>query len=79
MSKKKMELISKIDKNNFYTVNDLIDFDIMKAPKVESKKRIALRFINSGRIKAKNIQTEKKPRYVIMGKDLINFVKKYYE
>ena len=43
---------------------------------VNTKKMLILRHIKAGKLKARNIQTEKKPRYIILGKDVLEYISK---
>lgn len=67
----------KIDPEKFYAPKDIIalgiDFGITDASSPDTKRQMILRFIRQGRIPATNVGGEKKPRYVVQGKHLIEY------
>lgn len=62
-----------IKEEKFYTPNEVVELGIMKANTIDTKKQMLLRFIRQGRIEAKNVGGNRKPRYLIQGKDLIEY------
>lgn len=64
----------KINPEQFYTPNEVVGLGMMTASSNDTKRQMLLRFIRQGRIKAKNLGGEKKPRYVIQGKHLVEYL-----
>lgn len=65
--------IKKIDPEKFYTPKEIIGLGIMTAKTVDTQHQMLLRFIRQRRIEAKNLGGDKKPRYVVQGKNLIAY------
>lgn len=63
-----------IKEEKFYTPNEVVELGIMKANTIDTKKQMLLRFIRQGRIESKNVGGKNKPRYLIQGKDLIQYM-----
>ena len=63
----------KIDLEKFYTPNEVVELGIMKAPETDSKKQMLLRYIREKKINAVNVGGDKKPRYLIQGKNLVEY------
>lgn len=64
----------KIKDDKFYTPKEIIKFGIMSAKNEDTKKQMLLRFIRDGRIEALNLGTDNKPRYVVRGKELKDYM-----
>ena len=67
-------MMKKINPDKFYTPKEIIDFGIMTASSEDTKRPMLLRFIREKRLEAVNLGGEKKPRYVVQGKHLIDYV-----
>lgn len=67
-------MMKKINPDKFYTPKEIIDFGIMTASSEDTKRQMLLRFIREKRLEAVNLGGEKKPRYVVQGKHLIDYV-----
>lgn len=67
--------MKKINPEKFYTPKEIIDFGIMTATSVDTKRQMLLRFIREGRIVATNVGGELKPRYLVQGKNLLEYMK----
>ena len=66
--------MKKIDLEKFYTPNEIVELGIMTANSADTKKQMLLRFIREGRIEAKNLGGGNKPRYVVQGKHLVEYL-----
>lgn len=64
----------KIDLEKFYTPNEVVELGIMKAPETDSKKQMLLRYIREKKINAVNVGGDRKPRYLVRGKDLVEYM-----
>jgi len=64
-----------IKQDKFYTPKDIEKLGIMSASNTDTRRQMLLRFIRDGRIKATNLGSNKKPRYVVHGNDLLEYVK----
>lgn len=65
--------IKQIKSEKFYTPKEVVELGLMSAKSLDTKRQMLLRFIRQGRIPATNLGGDKKPRYVILGKDLIAY------
>lgn len=65
---------TKINPEKFYTPKEVIDLGIMTASSIDTKRQMLLRFIREKRIVATNLGGEKKPRYVVQGKHLLDYM-----
>ena len=65
----------KIKPDEFYAPGEIVDLGILTANTPDTKRQMLLRHIRQGKVKAKNLGGDKKPRYVILGKDLIAYHK----
>jgi len=63
----------RIKKNEFYTPNEIVRMGVLKGDNLETRKQMVLRYIRQKRLKAKNLGTEARPRYVVRGEDLKTF------
>jgi len=63
-----------IDPEQFYTPKEIERFGIMSAGSVDTRRQMLLRHIREGRIAAKNLASESKPRYVVQGKHLLDYM-----
>lgn len=66
--------MKKINPEKFYTPKEIITLGIMSATTEDTQRQMLLRFIRQKRIEAVNLGGEKKPRYVVQGKHLIDYV-----
>ena len=66
--------IEKIKAEKFYTPKEIVDMGIMTASNNDTKRQMLLRFIRDGRINAVNLGGNKKPRYVVQGKHLTEYM-----
>lgn len=66
---------NKIKESEFYTPKEIIKLGIMTAKNDDTRKQMLLRFIRDGRIKAINLGTDKRPRYVVLGSYLLEYLK----
>ena len=63
----------KINPEKFYTPKEIIKLGIMTASTPDTQRQMLLRFIRTKRITAVNLGGDKKPRYVVQGKNLIEY------
>ena len=61
--------MKKIEDEKFYTPNDML-----KNSKAFPSRQMVLRHIRKGTIKATNFGSEKKPRYVVQGKHIVEYM-----
>jgi len=66
--------MKKINPEKFYTPKEIVDLGIMSASTEDTQRQMLLRFIRQGRITALNLGGEKKPRYVVQGKHLTDYM-----
>lgn len=64
----------RINAEKFYTPNDMVQMGIMTASNKDTQKQMLLRFIREGRIESLNLGSDKKPRYVVQGKNIIKYM-----
>lgn len=64
----------KINPEKFYTPKEIIKLGIMSASNEDTQRQMLLRFIRQKRINAVNLGGEKKPRYVVQGKHLTEYM-----
>lgn len=64
----------KIDLEKFYTPKEIVDLGIMTASTTDTQRQMLLRFIRTKRISAVNLGGDKKPRYVVQGKHLVEYM-----
>lgn len=64
----------KINSEKFYTPKEIIKLGIMTASMPDTQRQMLLRFIREKRINAVNLGGEKKPRYVVQGKHLTDYM-----
>ena len=72
-----MLTIMKIDKNYYYTPNQIVEMGIMKAKTVNSQRQMLLRYIREGKLPSRNIGQANNPLYLIHGSDLDKFITRY--
>lgn len=68
-------MLNKIKEDKFYTPKEIIKFGIMSAKTDDTKKQMLLRHIRDNKIEALNLGTDARPRYVVRGKELIDYAK----
>lgn len=66
--------MAKIKHDKFYTPKEMITFVPSKASTDDVKRQMILRHIGEGKINAVNLGGEKKPRYVIQGKNVQEYL-----
>lgn len=66
-------MAKKIDPEKFYTPKEIAELGILTANTPDTKRQMLLRHIRDGRLPALNLGGDKKPRYVIQGKHLIDY------
>jgi len=66
--------MKKINHEKFYTPKDIIGLGIMTASTPDTKRQMLLRLIRQKRITATNLGGDKKPRYVVQGKHLTDYM-----
>lgn len=64
-----------ITTDEFYTPNEIVRMGVLKGPNLDTRKQMILRHIREGKLPAKNVGTEAKPRYVVRGLDLKEYLK----
>lgn len=64
----------KINPEKFYTPKEIVKLGIMTASTPDTQRQMLLRFIREKRITATNLGGEKKPRYVVQGKHLSDYM-----
>ena len=64
----------KINPEKFYTPKEIIKLGVMTASTPDTQRQMLLRFIREKRINAVNLGGEKKPRYVVQGKHLSEYM-----
>lgn len=65
--------MKKIDPEQFYTPKEISDMGIMTATSDDTRRQMILRHIRQGKLQAKNLGGDKKPRYVVLGRNLIDY------
>lgn len=65
--------MSKINPEKFYAPKDIIELGILTASTPNTKRQMLLRHIREGKVEAMNLGGDKKPRYVVQGKNLIKY------
>lgn len=65
--------MNKIKEDDFYTPTEVSEMLKSRATNPDTKKQMILRHIRNGKLKATNLGGEKKPRYVVRGKDIIDY------
>lgn len=60
--------------DEIYTPNEIAEMDLYLTKTKVTKHQMILRMIRTGKIKATNLGTEKQRRYVVRGKDLLEFI-----
>lgn len=63
---------AKIKKDEFYTPKEVAEM-LETAPTKDSRKQLVLRKIRNGDLKYKNVGDENQPRYLVRGKDLLDY------
>lgn len=66
--------MKKINPEKFYTPGEVVALGIMTASNEDTQKQMLLRMIRTKRITALNLGGEKKPRYVIQGKHITEYM-----
>ena len=66
--------MQKINPEKFYTSKDIVEMNILTASNSNTKRQMLLRFIREGRITAINLGGDNKPRYIVQGKHLIEYM-----
>lgn len=72
-----------IESNRIYSTSQIAEARFIpnvynvKTDKLDSKKQMVMRLIREGKLKALNLGSELKPRYVVKGSDLIKFIHDY--
>lgn len=64
----------KINPEKFYTPGEVVALGIMTASNEDTQRQMLLRMIRSKRIQAINLGGDRKPRYVIQGKHLSDYM-----
>lgn len=65
--------MKKINPEKFYTPTEIANLGILTASTQDTKRQMLLRHIREKRIEAVNLGGNKKPRYVVQGKNLIDY------
>jgi hypothetical protein len=68
--------MKKIQPTEFYTSSEIVARRITRGSNEDTRRQLLLRDIRNGELKAKNVGTKLKPRYVVLGKDLLAFTRK---
>lgn len=64
-----------IELDEWYSPREISDMTgVMTAKTKNTRRQMVLRFIRDGKIKAKNVGTESKPRYLVRGLDLKEYI-----
>lgn len=63
----------KINPEKFYAPKDIVELGVLTASTPDTKRQMLLRHIREGKIEAMNLGGDKKPRYVVQGKNLIKY------
>jgi len=66
--------MKQINLEKFYTPKDMVEMNITQASNKDTKKQMILRFIRQGRMEAINLGSDKKPRYVVQGKNIVKYL-----
>lgn len=66
----------KINPEKFYTPREIVALGIMTASTEDTQRQMLLRMIRQKRITAVNLGGDKKPRYVVQGKHLSDYLTK---
>lgn len=65
-----------IDAKEWYTITEIVTMKITNGNNEDTRRQLLLRAIRGGDLKAKNVGTEQRPRYVVRGADLRAFTGK---
>lgn len=66
--------MEKINKDEIYTPLEIANMNLYLTKTKVTKHQMILRLIRNGRIKATNLGTDQQRRYVVRGKDLLEFI-----
>ena len=64
----------KVNLEKFYTPNEIVELGVMTAPTTDGQKQMLLRYIRDKKIVAVNVGGDRKPRYLVRGKDLVEYM-----
>ncbi len=70
----KIIIMKKINPEKFYTPTEITKLGILTASTPDTQRQMLLRHIRENRIEATNLGGNKKPRYVVQGKNLIGYM-----
>lgn len=68
-------MLKKINPEKFYTPGEVVALGVMTASTEDTQRQMLLRMIRQKRIEAINLGGDQKPRYVIQGKNLVQYMK----
>ena len=67
--------MKKINSEKFYTPIEIADMDgVLTAKSPNTRRQMLLRHIREKKIEAKNLGGDRKPRYVVQGKHLLDYM-----
>lgn len=66
--------MKKINLEKFYTPKEIVSLGVMTASTPDTQRQMLLRFIREKRITAVNLGGNKKPRYVVQGRHLVEYM-----
>lgn len=68
-----MAKAQKIDPEKFYTPSEACELGVISGKSPNVRRQMLLRNIRDGKITAINVDSQKKPRYVVQGKHLLDY------
>ena len=67
-----------VKEDSLYPLRDVLDLNVLSASR-DSNWQILQRHIRDGKLKAVNVGSDLRPRYIVYGRDLIEYLKARYE
>lgn len=67
-----------VHEDSLYPLKDILDLNVLSATSRDSNWQILQRHIRENKLKAVNVGSELRPRYIVYGRDLIEYLKARY-
>ena len=68
-----------VDAETLYPLKTILDLNVLTATSRDSNWQILQRHIRENKLRAVNVGSELRPRYIVYGRDLIDYLKNRYE
>jgi hypothetical protein len=68
-----------VNPENIYPLKAVVELEVLTAPSKDAQWQLLQRHIRQGKLKAVNVGSEGRPRYVVHGKDLVTYLKEYID